>query len=79
MVSTADTTSYTSGARRGPVLLMDWDVAGITPPNVPMPVPEVPPPAPPEMPERKEPIGDPAPLESPVPVREPPATLPPQS
>ena len=69
----------TSNSRRAAVLLMDWNVAGITPPNVPQPVPENPTPSPQEMPERREPIGDPGPIESPVPVREPPMTLPPQS
>lgn len=68
-----------SNAGRGPVLLMDWAVAGITPPNVPMPVPEIPPQLPPDVPDSKEPLGDPAPMESPIPVREPPTTLPPQS
>ncbi len=52
--------------------------AGITPPNVPMPVPERTPPLPPEMPGVKEPLGMPAPTENPIPMREPPTTLPPQ-
>ena len=52
--------------------------AGITPPNVPLPVPERTPPIPPEMPGIKQPLGMPAPTENPIPVREPPTTLPPQ-
>ena len=78
MVCVSEPTSY-SNARRGAVLLMDWDLAGITPPTVPSPVPETPTPPPQEMPEPKEPIGTPSPMENPVPVREPPVTLPPQS
>ena len=80
MVCVSEAVSH-SNARRGAVLLMDWGVAGITPPTVPSPVPETPPPPPPpqEMPEPKEPIGTPSPMENPVPVREPPVTLPPQS
>ena len=78
MVCVSEATSY-SNARRGAVLLMDWDVAGITPPTVPSPVPETQPPPPQEMPEPKEPIGTPPPMENPVPVREPPVTVPPRS
>lgn len=42
-------------------------------------VPESAPPTPPEMPEPLEPLGAPPPTEDPIPVREPPTTLPPQS
>lgn len=66
-----------SGSRKAPVLLMDWDVLGISEPN--LPVPEAPTPTPPEMPGTHEPLGAPAPAENPIPVREPPSTLPPQS
>ncbi len=65
--------------RRAPVLLMDWDEVGITPPDTPAPVPEMPPVSPPEFPEHREPLGAPPPNENPIPVREPPATLPPQA
>lgn len=58
---------------RIPVLLADWNAAGITPPP---PVPEVPPPAPQELPEPVTPVQDPPPMENPVPVREPPASHP---
>lgn len=78
MVCVSEAVSH-SNARRGAVLLMDWGVAGITPPTVPSPVPETQPPPPQEMPEPKEPIGTPPPMENPVPVREPPVTLPPRS
>lgn len=78
MVSIAEATIY-STARQSPVLLMDWTVAGITPPTVPSPVPEAPPPSPQEMPEPRAPMGDPPPIENPIPVREPPITLPLQS
>lgn len=78
MVSLEKAASF-SKAGRGPVLLMDWAVAGITPPNLPKPVPETPPQIPPDIPDSKEPLGVPGPIESPVPVREPPITLPPQS
>lgn len=33
----------------------------------------------PEMPQPVQPIGEPSPMENPIPMREPPATLPPQS
>ncbi len=49
----------------------------LTQPNVP--VPEAPISAPPEVPNPPAPLGAPPPLESPIPVREPPTTLPPQS
>lgn len=80
MVCVAEAIGH-SNARRAPVLLMDWKIVGITPPEMPMPmpVPESPPPAPMEVPETKDPVGAPAPTESPIPVREPPSTLPPQS
>ena len=78
MVCVSEATSY-SNARRAAVLLMDWDLAGITPRTVPSPVPETPPPPPQEMPEPKEPIGTPSPMENRVPVREPPVTLTSQS
>lgn len=45
----------------------------------PPPVPENPVPTPPEMPNHPGPVGVPPPLENPIPVREPPSTLPPQS
>ena len=78
MLSFANATSYPS-ARRAPVLLMDWAVAGITPPVGPIPVPEFPPSTPPEFPEPLQPLGAPPPTENPTPMREPPVTLPPQS
>ncbi len=77
MLSFANATSYPP-VRRAPVLLMDWDVVGITPPGAPAPVPEMPTPIPPEFPQPLEPLGAPPPTESPIPVREPPVTLPPQ-
>ncbi len=49
-------------ARRIPTLLMDWTVAGITPPSSPapdLPVPEKPTPLPPEMPEPAPPVEEP--------------------
>lgn len=61
---------------RIPVLLADWNAAGITPPP---PVPEVPDPAPQEIPEPLGPVEAPPPMENPIPVREPPATRPTQS
>lgn len=66
-------------ARRAPVLLMNWEEVGITPPEAPAPVPEMPPVSPPEFPQHPEPLGAPPPYENPIPVREPPATLPPQA
>lgn len=78
MVSIADVIPL-SNTRRAPVLLMDWKLVGITPPEQPMPVPEIPPSLPPEMPQPLEPLGAPPPTENPVPMREPPTTLPPQS
>ena len=78
MVSIADVIPL-SNTKRAPVLLMDWKLLGIIPPDQPMPVPESPPPLPPEMPQPLEPLGAPPPTESPVPMREPPTTLPPQS
>ena len=59
-----------------PRLLVSWDQAQITPPP---PVPENPLPSPPEMPDPHGPVGVPPPMENPIPVREPPTTLPPQS
>jgi hypothetical protein len=76
MVSLASNVSY-SGSRKAPVLLMDWRVAGIEQPE--LPVPEAPTPTPPEMPGTGVPLGAPAPAENPIPVREPPSTLEPQS
>jgi hypothetical protein len=51
-----------------------------TPLPAPSDVPEPlgPLPVPPEIPERPRPQDAPPPLENPIPVREPPATLPPQ-
>jgi hypothetical protein len=72
MVGNANTTT----ARRAPMLLMDWKLHGHAPPD--LPVPEIPPHTPTEIPEPKEPLGVPAPTENPIPVREPPTTLPPQ-
>jgi hypothetical protein len=59
--------------------LADRDVAGIPPPNTPMPVPETPEPSPQEIPEPLGPVEAPPPLENPIPVREPPVTRPLQS
>ena len=55
-------------------------VAGTTTgsPPLQMPEPEKPTPLPPEMPQPVLPITDPSPTENPIPMREPPATLPPQ-
>ena len=78
MFSIEKNVSHSNG-RRAPVLLMDWNIAGIAPPNVPPPVPESPPSTPPEIPDAREPLGAPAPTENPMPVREPPTTLPPQA
>ena len=65
-----------------PLLLKDWAYAefqvDITPPP-PVPVPERPTQIPLEFPDPHAPIGEPPPLENPIPVREPPATLPAQS
>ena len=55
------------------------DIAGtIGSPPIQMPVPESPTPLPPEMPQPVLPITEPSPTENPIPVREPPSTLPPQ-
>ena len=78
MVSIADVIPLSNG-KRAPVLLVDWKLVGITQPEPQMPVPEIPPPLPPEMPQPLEPLGAPPPTENPVPMREPPMTLPPQS
>ena len=78
MVSIADVIPLSS-TKRPPALLVDWARMGITQAVDPMPVPEIPPPLPPEMPQPLEPLGAPPPTENPVPMREPPATLPPQS
>lgn len=53
----------------------NWICSGVTPPP---PVPESPVPSPTELPQPKAPIGEPPPLENPIPVREPPTTLPAQ-
>lgn len=60
-------------ARRIPTLLMDWAVAGITPPSPTpdLPVPERPTPLPPEMPEPTQPLEIPPLTESPGPFHEP--------
>lgn len=70
-----------STARRIPTLLMDWAVAGITPPSPApdLPVPEKPSPLPPEMPTPTQPLEAPAPMENPVPIREPGTTYSPQA
>ncbi len=78
MDSPAETTCD-SNALGAPTLLVDVNAAGIAPPNTPLPVPEIPPSIPPEIPDTTPPFGVPAPTESPVPVREPPVTLPLQS
>jgi hypothetical protein len=78
MVSIAEVIPL-SNTKRTPALLVDWKRMGITPADQPMPVPEMPPQAPPEMPQPMEPLGAPPPTENPVPLREPPVTLPPQS
>lgn len=75
MVSYATTTPPLT-ARRTPTHLADGTFVGHTQPD--LPVPEVPAPTPAEVPEPKEPLGAPAPTENPIPVREPPTTLPPQ-
>jgi len=59
-----------------PRLLASWDHAEIT---QPLPVPENPVPSPREIPDPHGPVGVPPPMENPIPVREPPSTLPPQS
>ena len=59
--------------------LDDRDVAGITPPSTPPPVPETPEPSPQEIPEPLGPVEAPPPMENPIPVREPPVTRPLQS
>ena len=72
---TTDTRSFitTAGGAIGAV-------AGTTgSPPLEMPVPEKPTPLPPEMPQPVLPITEPSPTENPIPVREPPTTIPPQS
>ncbi len=66
-----------SATRRPPRLCMDWNTVETTPPH--LPEPQKPTPLPPEMPGPLGPIGTPTPTENPVPVREPPVTLPPES
>lgn len=53
--------------------------SAVSSPPPQMPMPEKPTPLPPEMPQPAQPIGEPSPMENPIPMREPPATLPPQS
>lgn len=60
---------------RPPRLWLAWRGVQTPPPRTP--VPERPTPLPPEMPQPLPPIGEPPPLENPIPMREPPATLPP--
>ncbi len=67
-----------SAPRRRPRLCMAWSTAETPSPHMPE-VPEKPTPLPPEMPLPQGPIGTPPPMENPIPVREPPATLPPES
>lgn len=63
-----------------PRLLSSLDHAEVTQsPLVPLPVPENPVPSPPEFPDPHGPVGEPLPMENPIPVREPPTTLPPRS
>ena len=69
--------NYRSGMRRPFGLRVAWNNVESPPPQIP--VPENPTPLPPEMPQPAQPIGEPPPMENPIPMREPPATLPPQS
>ena len=65
-----------SARRRAPRLCVDWNNVETPPPT--MPVPEKPTPLPPEMPQPQVPVGAPPPTENPIPMREPPITLPTQ-
>ena len=60
-----------------PMLVRGWDLAEVTPPS--LPEPNGPTPLPPDIPEPPKPQDAAPPMENPIPVREPPATLPPQS
>jgi|GEM_PF-6581149 len=73
---------------RFPYSLYNQDTASVSAPNMASavsspppqtPMPDKPTPLPPEMPQPAQPIGEPSPMENPIPMREPPATLPPQS